>query len=87
MDLDLEAVRLERPLQQVKTVYRGPAVAFVPHPHIRGAWVRVAPCVVDSACSHCKVPAGTLCISTTGKYTVSHHWKRGHDVALKSESV
>lgn len=74
---DLEAVRLDNPLMQVKTVFRGPGVAFIPHPHIRGAWVRVAPCVVDSACAHCNAPPGVLCTSTSGRYTVSHHWKRG----------
>jgi hypothetical protein len=72
----LETVELERPLQQVKKVYRGQGVAFIPHPHIRGAWVKVAPCVVDHACPSCNAPPGVLCTSTTGKYTVSHHFNR-----------
>lgn len=74
---DFESVKLDIPIQaRIKTVYRGPSVAFVPHPHINGAWVKVATCVVDRACPHCGAPVGSLCISTTGKYTSAHHYKR-----------
>lgn len=74
---DVEAVEMEPPLWKVKRVYRGPSVAFIPHPHIHGAWVRVHPCVVDRACPHCKAGPGELCLSTVpGKRHVAHHYKR-----------
>jgi hypothetical protein len=73
--LDVEAVELKKPLWKVKRVYRGPGVAFIPHPHVHGAWVRVHPCVVESACPDCNAGVGELCTSTRG-HTVAHHYKR-----------
>lgn len=72
---DLVEVRLEQPAQKIKRVYLGPAVAFVPHPHLRGAWVRTHPCVVLVACPHCDSPRGFLCLGSQG-FMVNVHFKR-----------
>lgn len=74
---DLEAVELPLPLGKAMRVYRGPMVAFIPHPNIHGAWVRVHPCVTEVACPHCGAGVGELCHSTiAGRRTVTNHYKR-----------
>lgn len=85
METELRSVELELPLQRVRRVYRGTNIAFVPHPHINGAWVRVATCVVDRACPDCSAPPAVLCTSTSGKYTVGHHYKRARKPPLESK--
>lgn len=73
--LDLKKVELEKAVGKVKNVYFGAGVAFVPHPHIHGAWVKVHPCVVHNTCPHCEAMPGELCHSKLGK-TVLHHYRR-----------
>lgn len=73
---DLRAIVLDLPLGKVKRVYVGTGVAFVPHPHLEGAWCKVNPCVVRRACPLCKAVPGELCLSRTGKRTVGHHHRR-----------
>ena len=73
--MDLQEVVLEHPVQRVKRVYFGPGVAFVPHPHLRGAWVRTHPCVVLVACPQCESPRGFLCLGSQG-FGVTVHFKR-----------
>jgi hypothetical protein len=77
---DLQEVRLEQPAQKIKRVYLGPAVAFVPHPHLRGAWVKTHPCVVLVSCPHCDSPKGFLCLGSQG-FGVTVHYKRIHAAA------
>lgn len=86
MALDLEEVILDRPVQRVKRVYFGPTVAFVPHPHLRGAWVKTHPCVVLVACPQCESPRGFLCLGAQG-FGVSVHFKRVDAAAQFRTSV
>jgi hypothetical protein len=73
--MDLQEVVLEQPVQRVKRVYFGPSVAFVPHPHLRGAWVKTHPCVVLVSCPQCESPRGFLCLGSQG-FGVTVHFRR-----------
>jgi hypothetical protein len=59
-------------------VKTNPNWAFVPHPEIRGAYVRTGVCVVQTACPQCKSPVGVPCQETFPYgYTVdTHHARR-----------
>lgn len=72
---DFETVELDTPLRNVKRIYVGGSVAFVPHPYINGAWMKTHPDIAV-ACSHCSALPGELCVSTSGKRTGTIHYRR-----------
>lgn len=83
---DISPVELYLPVQaRVRRVYVGQGVAFVPHPHINGAWVRTHPCVVEAACPVCNVPAGSLCLGRQKGFSATHHYMRANAASAKKK--
>lgn len=54
----------------------GALLAFVPHPDVRGAYVRVDISVVLVKCPVCKAKRGELCLGAFGRRIVSTHIDR-----------
>lgn len=63
------------PRPRRRHVYVIEGYAFLPHPEMRGVWLRVEQCVLLVDCEHCGAKTGHLCIGKQGP-TVTTHWKR-----------
>jgi hypothetical protein len=44
-----------------------PPFVFLPHPKVKGQWIRTDICVVLRACPHCKAPKDELCKNVPGE--------------------
>lgn len=58
-----------------------PPTAFVAHPTVRGAWMKVHPSVALVACPACGSQPGVPCRSDHG-YTSSSHFRRNGDLRI-----
>lgn len=71
---------------RAKTTYAIGSVAFVPHPVMRGMWMRTDLAVLLADCERCKSRAGIPCRSHTGSYTSTTHYLR-RQAAAKLEKA
>ena len=53
-------------------------IAFMPHPHLRGLWLRVHPCILFVPCE-CGAKAQKPCRGSEGGEISGTHWYRRKD--------
>jgi len=63
-----------------------PTWAFVPHPNLRGCYIRTNVCVVFARCPRCKAPTGVPCFTAAnagyrGGYVTEAHRSRSEAYA------
>jgi len=63
-------------ISYIVTPVNGQPCAFVPHPDIAGAYMKVDVAVVLNACGVCGADKGEPCISPDGNYWVGRHVDR-----------
>jgi len=63
------------------------SIAFVPHPHLRGLWLKTHACVLLTACAFCEAKVGEPCRGKKGIGSWTHASRRIAVGARKGQQI